>query len=115
MRDILRALTVSPDQVLPAPERVAMLPQGSRCNSWRLGTDAPLQLEGAQVTTPAFNELGQTWRHAPHYGNKSANMNTISILSTTDLPQPGRLSNALMRFRGAKNVFRQPWRTVSQP
>lgn len=40
-----------------APERVAMLPQGSRCNSWRLGTDAPLQLEGAQVTTPAFNEL----------------------------------------------------------
>ncbi|MDI5829619.1 DNA polymerase III subunit psi, partial [Salmonella enterica subsp. enterica serovar Kentucky] len=27
------------------------------CNSWRLGTDAPLQLEGAQVTTPAFNEL----------------------------------------------------------
>lgn len=34
-----------------------MLPQGSRCNSWRLGTDAPLQLEGAQVTTPAFNEL----------------------------------------------------------
>ncbi|HCZ4695105.1 TPA: DNA polymerase III subunit psi, partial [Salmonella enterica subsp. enterica serovar Saintpaul str. CFSAN004147] len=58
MRDILRALTVSPDQVLPlAPERVAMLPQGSRCNSWRLGTDAPLQLEGAQVTTPAFNEL----------------------------------------------------------
>ncbi len=58
MRDILRALTVSPDQVLPlTPERVAMLPQGSRCNSWRLGTDAPLQLEGAQVTTPAFNEL----------------------------------------------------------
>ncbi|EMG7552976.1 DNA polymerase III subunit psi [Salmonella enterica] len=58
MRDILRALTVSPDQVLSlAPERVAMLPQGSRCNSWRLGTDAPLQLEGAQVTTPAFNEL----------------------------------------------------------
>lgn len=58
MRDVLHALTVSPDQVLPlTPERVAMLPQGSRCNSWRLGTDAPLPLEGAQVTTPAFNEL----------------------------------------------------------
>ncbi|MEE3998694.1 hypothetical protein VS875_22205, partial [Salmonella enterica subsp. enterica serovar Paratyphi A] len=39
----------------------------------------PLQLEGAQVTTPAFMNSGQTRRHAPHYGNKSANMNTISI------------------------------------
>ena len=56
--DILRALTLSPDQVLQVtPERVAMLPQGSRCNSWRLGTDAPLSLEGAQVATPAFDEL----------------------------------------------------------
>ena len=56
--DILRALTLSPDQVLQVtPERVAMLPQGSRCNSWRLGTDAPLTLEGAQIATPAFDEL----------------------------------------------------------
>jgi DNA polymerase-3 subunit psi len=58
VNDILRALTLSPDQVLQVtPERVAMLPQGSRCNSWRLGTDAPLSLEGAQVATPAFDEL----------------------------------------------------------
>ena len=56
--DILRALTLSPDQVLQVtPERVAMLPQGSRCNSWRLGTDAPLTREGAQIATPAFDEL----------------------------------------------------------
>lgn len=56
--DILRALTLSPDQVLQVtPERVPMLPQGSRCNSWRLGIDAPLSLEGAQVATPAFDEL----------------------------------------------------------
>ena len=41
--DVLRALTVSPDQVLQlTPEKIAMLPQGSRCNSWRLGTDEPL-------------------------------------------------------------------------
>ena len=46
--DVLRALTVSPDQVLQlTPEKIAMLPQGSRCNSWRLGTDEPLSLEGA--------------------------------------------------------------------
>lgn len=56
--DILRALMLSPDQVLQVtPERVAMLPQGSRCNSWKMGTDAPLLLEGAQVVTPAFDEL----------------------------------------------------------
>ncbi|NDO81225.1 DNA polymerase III subunit psi [Citrobacter sp. NCU1] len=58
MSDILRALTLSPDQVLQlTPDRVTMLPQGSRCNSWRLGTEEPLLLEGAQVSTPAFNEL----------------------------------------------------------
>ena len=58
MSDILRALTVSSDQVLQlTPDRVAMLPQGSRCNSWRLGTDAPLPLAGAQIATPAFDEL----------------------------------------------------------
>lgn len=106
MRDILRALTVSPDQVLPlTPERVAMLPQGSRCNSWRLGTDAPLQLEGAQVTTPAFNELRQTRRHAPHYGNKSANMNTISILSTTDLPAAWQIEQRAHAFPWSEKTF----------
>ena len=55
--DVLRALTVSPDQVLQlTPEKIAMLPQGSRCNSWRLGTDEPLSLEGAQVASPALTE-----------------------------------------------------------
>ena len=56
--DILRALAVTPDQVLQlTPEWVAMLPQDSRCNSWRLGTDEPLSLEGAQVASPALTEL----------------------------------------------------------
>ncbi|HBU7182041.1 TPA: DNA polymerase III subunit psi [Escherichia coli] len=56
--DVLRALTVSPDQVLQlTPEKISMLPQGSRCNSWRLGTDEPLSLEGAQVASPALTEL----------------------------------------------------------
>ena len=56
--DILRALAVTPDQVLQlTPERVAMLPQDSRCNSWRLGTDEPLSLEGAQVASPALTDL----------------------------------------------------------
>ena len=56
--DVLRALQLTPDRVLQlTPEKVAMLPQGKRCNCWRLGNDEPVSLEGAQGSTPAFNEL----------------------------------------------------------
>lgn len=56
--DILRALCLTPDQVLPlTPDRVAMLPQDSRCHCWRLGNDTPVTLEGAVISTPPFNEL----------------------------------------------------------
>lgn len=55
--DVLRALTVSPDRAATDARKIAMLPQGSRCNSWRLGTDEPLSLEGAQVASPALTEL----------------------------------------------------------
>ncbi|HCM6913947.1 MULTISPECIES: DNA polymerase III subunit psi [Klebsiella] len=56
--DILRALSIRADQVLQlTPDRVAMLPQNSRCNSWRLGCETPLSLVGAQVSTPVFDEL----------------------------------------------------------
>lgn len=56
--DVLRALTVTTDQVLQlTPDRVAMLPPESHCNSWLLGIDAPLTLSGAQVSTPAVDEL----------------------------------------------------------
>ncbi|ELY07050.1 ribosomal-protein-alanine N-acetyltransferase, partial [Salmonella enterica subsp. enterica serovar Enteritidis str. 436] len=41
---------------------------------------------------------GQTRRHAPHYGNKSANMNTISILSTTDLPAAWQIEQRAHAF-----------------
>lgn len=58
MGDILRALAVTPDQVLQlTPDRVAMLPQGGRCNSWRLGESEPVALEGAQVVSQAFEQL----------------------------------------------------------
>lgn len=58
VNDILRAFAVTPDQVLQlTPDRVAMLPEGGRCNSWRLGEDEPIALEGAQVTSPAFEQL----------------------------------------------------------
>ena len=58
MSDILRALCLTPDQVLPlTPDRVAMLPQGSRCHCWHLGNQASATLEGVVLTTPPFNEL----------------------------------------------------------
>ena len=56
--DVLRALAVSPDQVLQlTPDRVEMLPPGSTCNSWRPGIESPVALKGAQVATPGLNEL----------------------------------------------------------
>lgn len=56
--DILRALAVTPDQVLQlTPDRVAMLPEGSSCNSWRLGECDPITLQGAQVQSPTFEQL----------------------------------------------------------
>lgn len=56
--DVLRALTVPADQVLQlTPDRVAMLPPDSHCNSWWLGVKEPQPLGGAQVVTPDFDEL----------------------------------------------------------
>ncbi|WLI75565.1 DNA polymerase III subunit psi [Kosakonia sp. H02] len=56
--DVLRTLTVTADQVLQlTPDRVAMLPADSQCNSWLLGVEEPLALPGAQVSTPTVDEL----------------------------------------------------------
>ncbi len=58
MGDILRALRLTPDQVLPlTPERVAMLPPDSRCNSWRIGEANEISLQGSQICSPALDEL----------------------------------------------------------
>ena len=104
--DVLRALTVSPDQVLQlTPEKIAMLPQGSRCNSWRLGTDEPLSLEGAQVASPGSPNYGQTQRHAPRYGNRFAHMNTISSLETTDLPAAYHIEQRAHAFPWSEKTF----------
>lgn len=85
--------------------KIAMLPQGSRCNSWRLGTDEPLSLEGAQVASPALTELRATQRHAPRYGNKFAHMNTISSLETTDLPAAYHIEQRAHAFPWSEKTF----------
>ncbi len=56
--DVLRSLALTAQQVLQlTPERAAMLPADTRCNSWRLGVNEPLSLPGTQLTTPALDEL----------------------------------------------------------
>lgn len=58
VKDILRSMALSPEQVMQlTPERVAMMPPDSRCNSWRLGVEQPLTLNGAQLASPALDEL----------------------------------------------------------
>lgn len=104
--DILRALAVTPDQVLQlTPDRVAMLPQDSRCNSWRLGTEASLPLAGAQCPPPLLMNSRPARRLAGRSGNKSAHMNTISTLSTADLTKAWHIENAPTLSRGANRLW----------
>ena len=54
----LRSLKLTSDQVLQlTPERVAMLPPESRCNSWRIGETTDISLQGSQICSPALDEL----------------------------------------------------------
>jgi DNA polymerase-3 subunit psi len=114
--DILRALALSPDQVLQlTPERVAMLPQDSRCNSWRLGTDAPLLLAGARFPRPLLMNFRPARLLAWRSGNKSAHMNTISTLNTADLPRAWQIETTRPRFSVERtNLCQQSGRTLSE-
>ncbi|MCE0800975.1 DNA polymerase III subunit psi [Buttiauxella sp. S04-F03] len=58
VNDVLRSLNLCAQQVMQlTPERAAMLPTDSRCNSWRLGVSEQLPIPGAQLATPELNEL----------------------------------------------------------
>ncbi|MCA1921310.1 MAG: DNA polymerase III subunit psi [Buttiauxella noackiae] len=60
VNDVLRSLNLDSQQVMQlTPERAAMLPGDSRCNSWRLGVSESLPIPGAQLATPELNELYQ--------------------------------------------------------
>lgn len=97
--DILRALAVTPDQVLQlTPERVAMLPQDSRCNSWRLGTEASLRWRLPRCPPPLLMNSRPARRLAGRSGNKSAHMNTISTLSTADLTKAWHIEKRAHAF-----------------
>lgn len=113
--DILRALAVTPDQVLQlTPERVAMLPQDSRCNSWRLGTEASLPLAGAQVSTPLLMNSRPARRLAGRSGNKSAHMNTISTLSTADLTKAWHIEKRAHAFPWSEQTLASNQGALSQ-
>lgn len=66
--------------------KIAMLPQGSRCNSWRLGTDEPLSLEGAQVASPALTELRANPTARAALWQQICTYEHDFFLETTDLP-----------------------------
>lgn len=82
-----------------------MLPQGSRCNSWRLEPTRRSNSKALRSRRRRLMNSGQTRRHAPHYGNKSANMNTISILSTTDLPAAWQIEQRAHAFPWSEKTF----------
>ena len=56
--DVLRTLNLQENQVQQlTPDQLAMLPDDARCNSWRLGLDAPVNLAGTQIASPVLAEL----------------------------------------------------------
>lgn len=58
IRDLLLALGVSPDRVLPlTPDRVEMLPPHSQCLSLWLGVEPLSSLKGTTLCTQALDEL----------------------------------------------------------
>lgn len=113
--DVLRALTVSPDQVLQ------LTPEKSRCCRKAVAATA-----GGWVLTNRYHwkalrwhhrrspNYGQTQRHAPRYGNKFAHMNTISSSKRLIYQRLTTLNNAPTPFRGVKNLCQQPGRALSQ-
>jgi len=61
--DVLLSLGLTPAQTYGlTPDQVAMLPEDTECNSWRLGVDEPLAVVGAQLYSPALAELSQDTR-----------------------------------------------------
>lgn len=101
--DVLRALTVSPDQVLQ------LTPEKSRCCRKAVAATA-----GGWVLTNGYHwkalrwhhrrspNYGQTQRHAPRYGNRFAHMNTISSSKRLIYRRLTTLNNAPTPFRGVK-------------
>lgn len=60
VNDVLRSLALAAQQVYRlTPEQVTMLQEGTHCTTWRLGIDAPLAVEGTQLSSPALSELYQ--------------------------------------------------------
>lgn len=73
--DVLRCLGLTAAHTYSLTlDRVAMLPQGTECNSWRLGVAEPLAVAGAQLYSPVLTELSQDagakralWQQICHY------------------------------------------------
>ena len=105
--DILRALALMPEQVMQlTPERVAMLPQDARCNSWRLAPTRRCCWRALSFPRPLSMNFRPARLLAWRSGNRFAHMNTIST-NPADLPRAWQLKRAPTLFRGANRSLGQ--------
>jgi DNA polymerase-3 subunit psi len=86
--DVLRSVGLTPAQTYGlTPDQVAMLPEYTECNSWRLGVDEPLAVVGAQLYSPELAELSQEprakralwqqiYHHEQYFQPKAADLTT---------------------------------------
>ncbi|WP_457913438.1 DNA polymerase III subunit psi [Candidatus Gillettellia adelgis] len=73
--DVLRSLGLTPVQTYSLmPEQVKVLPKNIKCNSWWLGVDEPLLMDGIQLHSKALAQLSQNpqakralWDQIYHY------------------------------------------------
>ncbi|STT13137.1 ribosomal-protein-S18p-alanine acetyltransferase [Klebsiella pneumoniae] len=97
--DILRALAVTPDQVLQlTPERVAMLPQDSAATAGCWAQRRRCRWRAPRCPPPLLMNSRPARRLAGRSGNKSAHMNTISTLSTADLTKAWHIEKRAHAF-----------------
>lgn len=111
--DVLRSSGLTPAQTYSlTPEQVAMLPEETACNSWRLGVTEPLAVAGAQLHSPALAELSQDAGPNAPSGSRFVIMNTISTLTAADWPRPSTLSKPATLSLDGNHLCQQSGRSL---
>lgn len=73
--DVLSAMQMREHEVVVlTPEQLMMLPDDTRCTSWCLGLEAPINVPGSQIASPVLAELYHNasakralWQQITHY------------------------------------------------
>ncbi len=96
--DILRALAVTPDQVLQLTPVGGDAAAGQPLQQLAVGHRGVAAAGGRPVSTPLLMNSRPARRLAGRSGNKSAHMNTISTLSTADLTKAWHIEKRAHAF-----------------